>query len=374
MIIRFNKPYTTGRELAFVSDVIERGRLAGGGVYMDRCQDWLKKATGANDVLLTHSCTGALEIAMLVADLQPGDEVIMPSFTFTSTATSVVLQGATPVFVDVRPDTLNLDETLLEDAVTEKTRAIIPVHYAGVACDMEHVLNVARRHNLWVIEDAAQGMLASWKGHHLGSIGHMGAISFHETKNIQCGEGGALLLNDTSLLERAEIICDKGTNRGAFERREVDKYTWIDVGSSYRPSELTCAFLFAQLQAAEEITGRRVAVWGDYHQALGPFEEAGRLRRPKVPGECAGNGHIYYILLNTAAEQRQLLCAFKEAEIGAVFHYVPLHSAPAGRKLGRPAGSMQYTEDLSERLIRLPIWPDLESVEPVVSVIRKYFE
>lgn len=371
--IRFNFPHATGRELAYVTDAIERGRLAGGGMYMHRCQELLSSLTGASDVLLSTSCTSALEMATVLAELEPGDEVIMPSFTFTSTANAVVLRGATPVFVDVDPATLNLDTTRLEGALTEKTRAVMPVHYAGVCCEMETVLEFAKEHGLTVIEDAAQGILSYSRGRHLGTFGQLGTVSFHQTKNIQAGEGGALLINDPELVERAEIVWEKGTNRTAFQRGEVDKYTWLDVGGSFQPSELVSAFLLAQLEAAEQITKRRLELWNAYHQALEPLEAAGHLRRPIVPEGCQHNAHIYYVIANSKEEQRELLQAFARADVAAVFHYIPLHSSRAGQRFGRVASPMNVTEDLPYRLIRLPLWPDLENVEPVVDVVRTFF-
>lgn len=371
--IRFNFPHATGRELEYVTDAIERGRLAGGERYMHRCQELLQQITGAGKVLLTTSCTSALEMATLLAGLGPGDEVILPSFTFTSTANAVVLRGAVPVFVDVQRETLNVDPDAVAAAITPRTRAIVPVHYAGVACDMAPILDLASENDLVVIEDAAQGVLGYLDDRHLGTLGHLGAFSFHQTKNIQAGEGGALLVNDPALVERAEIVWEKGTNRAAFSRGEVDKYTWLDVGGSFQPSELVSAFLLAQLEAAEEITQRRLELWNAYHEALEPLEKAGSLRRPVVPEGRQHNAHIYYLITGSADEQKALLRAFDEANVRAVFHYIPLHSSPAGKKLGRTAGDLTVTEDLAYRLIRLPLWPDLPGVEPVVDVIRNFY-
>jgi dTDP-4-amino-4,6-dideoxygalactose transaminase len=370
--VRFNLPYVTGREVAYVQEAIAAGRLAGDGPFTKRCATWLEAHTGCARALLTHSGTGALEMAAILADLKPGDEVIMPSFTFVSTANAVVLRGAVPVFVDVRPDTLNLDETLIEAAVTPRTRAVLPVHYAGVGCEMDAILEVAERHGLVVIEDAAQGVMARYKGRPLGSIGHLGAFSFHETKNLMAGEGGALLVNDPDRAGRAEIIWEKGTNRRQFFRGEVDKYTWVDVGSSFLPGELTAAFLLAQLEDAADITARRMAVWEAYHQALEPLEAAGRLRRPVVPPHCEHNAHMYYLLMPDAASRVRALEKLNGAGYRAVFHYVPLHAAPAGRRFGRVAGPLTHTEAAGECLLRLPLWVGLppKAVEAVRSLLE----
>jgi dTDP-4-amino-4,6-dideoxygalactose transaminase len=357
--IRFNLPHITGRELDYVREAIAAGRLAGDGPFTKRCGAWLERETGCARALLTHSGTGALEMAAILAGLEPGDEVIMPSFTFVSTANAVVLRGAVPVFVDVRPDTLNLDESLIEAAVTRRTRAILPVHYAGVGCEMDAILEVAARHGLVVIEDAAQGILAAYKGRPLGTIGHLGALSFHETKNVMAGEGGALLVNDPARAARAEIIWEKGTNRRQFFRGEVDKYTWVDVGSSFLPGEMTAAFLLAQLEGAADITARRMAVWEAYHEALAPLEAAGRLRRPVVPPHCTHNAHMYHLMMPDAATRDRALERLNGAGYKAVFHYVPLHGAPAGRRFGRVAGPLPHTEAAGERLLRLPLWVGL---------------
>jgi len=358
--IPFNKPYMTGRELWYIAQAHTNGHLAGNGMFTKRCHAWLEARTGARKALLTHSCTAALEMATILADIRPGDEVIMPSFTFVSTANAFVLRGGVPVFVDIRPDTLNIDETKIEPAITPRTKAIVPVHYAGVACDMDAIMDIARRRDLLVIEDAAQGILATYKDRPLGTIGHAGAYSFHETKNIICGEGGALLVNDGALAARAEIIWEKGTNRNEFSRGQVDKYTWLDIGSSYLPGEVTAAFLWAQMEDAESITRRRLVLWDRYHRALAPLEAEGKIRRPVVPEACRKNAHMYYVLLPTREQRTRVIQSLKELGIHAVFHYVPLHSAPAGRRFGRVSGTMHNTDHVSDRLLRLPLWLGME--------------
>lgn len=363
MNIPFNKPFMTGKELRYIAQAHANGHLAGDGSFTKSCSRWLEARTGANKALLTHSCTAALEMAAILADIQPGDEVIMPSYTFVSTANAFVLRGAVPVFVDIRSDTLNIDETRIEEAVTEKTKAIVPVHYAGVGCEMDAIMAIAKKHNLLVIEDAAQGIMSTYKGRPLGSIGHMGALSFHETKNIISGEGGALLVNDPAFAERAEIIREKGTNRSQFFRGQVDKYTWVDIGSSYLPSELVSAFLWAQMEEAEEITKRRLGIWGIYHQRLEELEKKGLLCRPVVPEECLHNAHMYYILLRSLDARTRLIAGLKERGVHAVFHYVPLHSAPVGRAMGRCVSSLDITGDVSDRLLRLPLWVGLEDCQ-----------
>lgn len=360
MNIPFNKPYMTGRELWYIAQAHTNGQLAGNGAFTQKCHNWLEARTGARKALLTHSCTAALEMAAILADIQPGDEVIMPSYTFVSTANAFVLRGGVPVFVDIRPDTLNIDETRIESAITPRTKAIVPVHYAGVACEMVAILDIARRHGLLVIEDAAQGVLATYMGRPLGAIGHLGAYSFHETKNIISGEGGALLVNDERFAERAEVIREKGTNRGQFSRGKVDKYTWVDIGSSYLPGEVIAAFLWAQMEEAASITQRRLALWDSYHQALAPLEADARLRRPIVPEACQTNAHMYHILLPTPQQRTQVIQALARRGINAVFHYVPLHSAPAGRRFGRVSGEMHNTDALAGRLLRLPLWLGVE--------------
>jgi dTDP-4-amino-4,6-dideoxygalactose transaminase len=371
MNIPFNRPHATGREYRYLQDAVERGHLSGDGAYTMRCQAWLEAHAGVPKALLTHSCTAALEMAAILADIQPGDEVIMPSYTFVSTANAFVLRGGVPVFVDIRPDTLNLDETLIEAAITPRTKAIVPVHYAGVGCDMDAIMAIAERHGLIVIEDAAQGLMASYRDRPLGGIGHMAAVSFHETKNIISGEGGALLVRDARFVARAEIIREKGTNRKQFFRGEVDKYTWVDVGSSYLPSEIIAAFLWAQMEDAEAITARRLALWQRYHEALADLEAEGRLRRPQIPADCAHNAHMYNILLPSLGDRQRFIDTLKAQGIQPVFHYVPLHSSPAGQRFGRAHGQLQHTEALSERLVRLPLWVGLEAdTDRVIADVR----
>ncbi len=368
--IPFNKPYMTGKELGYIAQAHAVGHLSGDGMFTKRCSEWLEQRKGCKKALLTHSCTAALEMAAILANLGPGDEVIMPSYTFVSSANAFALRGATPVFVDIRPDTLNIDETLIEAAITSKTKAIVPVHYAGVACEMDVIMNIARRHHLLVIEDAAQGIMATYKDQPLGSIGHMGCLSFHETKNIMAGEGGALLVNDVQLVQRAEIIREKGTNRSQFFRGQVDKYTWCDLGSSFLPGELITAFLWAQMQAADDITQKRHILWQQYHQTLAPFEHAGLVRRPMVPNQCQHNAHMYFLLLPNLEKRTHFIAALSAKGIGSVFHYVPLHSAPAGKRYGRVHGAMSNTDALSDRLVRLPMWVGLdENINQVIDVI-----
>ncbi|MFZ1446059.1 MAG: dTDP-4-amino-4,6-dideoxygalactose transaminase [Candidatus Dechloromonas phosphoritropha] len=358
--IPFNRPYMTGKELYYIAEAKFGNMLAGDGPFTKRCHRWIEEKTGCNKALLTHSCTAALEMAALLLDIQPGDEVIMPSFTFVSTANAFVLRGGVPVFVDIREDTLNLDERLIEAAINPRTRAIVPVHYAGVACEMDTIMDIARRHGLQVVEDAAQGVMASYKGQALGSIGDLGAYSFHETKNVISGEGGALLVNDPGLALRAEIIREKGTDRSRFFRGEVDKYTWQEVGSSFLPGELIAAFLWAQLEEAQAITDVRLAMWDRYHVAFAYLEVKGLIRRPFIPEGCQHNAHMYYVLLAAEIDRRNVLTELMRNGIHSVSHYVPLHSSPAGRRYGRVHGSMDVTNSQSERLIRLPMWVGLE--------------
>lgn len=370
--IFFNRPHMTGRELDYIAQAKFGNMLAGDGPFTKRCHGWLESRTGCNKALLTHSCTAALEMAALLLDIQPGDEVILPSFTFVSTANAFVLRGAVPVFVDIRPDTLNLDERLIEAAITPRTKVIVPVHYAGVACEMDAILAIARKYGLAVVEDAAQGVMSTYKGRALGSIGDLGAFSFHETKNVISGEGGALLVNDPEMALRAEIIREKGTDRSRFFRGEVDKYTWQEVGSSFLPGELIAAFLWAQLEEAQAITNSRLAIWDYYHTILAEFERDGLLRRPIVPESCQHNAHMYYVLLAPGIDRQRVLDELKKYAIYAVFHYVPLHSSPAGKRYGRVQGSMEVTDGYSERLLRLPLWLGLtrEQQNQVVSVLR----
>ncbi len=360
MNIPFNKPYMTGKELWYIAQAHAKGHLAGDGSFSKRCNAWLEARTGASKALLTHSCTAALEMAAILAEVEPGDEVIMPSYTFVSTANAFVLRGAVPVFVDIRADTLNIDETLIEAAITDKTRAIVPVHYAGVGCEMDAIMAIADKHKLLVIEDAAQATLASYKGRPLGSIGQLAALSFHETKNIIAGEGGALLVNATRFAERAEIIREKGTNRSQFFRGQVDKYSWVDIGSSYLPGEIIAAFLWAQMEEADTITRQRLALWNTYHQWLAEPERAGKIRRPVIPGHCGHNAHMYYLLLPDLDRRTAFIDKLRRVDINTVFHYIPLHSAPAGRRYARAHGDLKVTDDVSNRLVRLPLWSGLE--------------
>nr|VFJ58699.1 MAG: dTDP-4-amino-4,6-dideoxygalactose transaminase [Candidatus Kentron sp. FW] len=373
--IPFNKPYMTGQELRCITQAHARGHLAGGGEFTRRCHHWLQNKTGTHAALLTHSCTAALEIAAILADIQSGDEVIMPSYTFVSTANAFVLRGGVPVFVDIRPDTLNLDETLIEKAITPRTRAIVPVHYAGVACEMDAIMAIARHHDLLVIEDAAQGVMANYKGRALGTIGDLGTLSFHETKNIIAGEGGALLINNPEWVARAEMIREKGTNRSQFFRGQVDRYTWVDIGSSYLPGEIIAAFLWAQMEEADTITARRLAIWNRYHEALEPLERAGYLRRPMIPDGCRHNAHMYYLLLHNPDERIAFIRAMNQAGISCVFHYVPLHTAPKGQRVGYSSGKLPVTTNLADRLVRLPLWLGLEEwQERLISAIAGFWE
>lgn len=358
-MIGFNKPYLTGKELHYIDDAHNRGQLAGDGHYTRLCNGWLERHTGCHKTLLTHSCTAALEMAAILADVQPGDEIIIPSYTFVSTANAFVLRGGVPVFVDIRADTLNIDESLFEAAITARTKAIVPVHYAGVGCEMDTIMDIACRHGLMVIEDAAQGVMATYKGRPLGAIGDLGCFSFHETKNIISGEGGALLINNPALAERAEIIREKGTNRSQFFRGQVDKYTWVDVGSSYLPGEIIAAFLWAQLEEAQSITVRRLGLWQRYHDAFEPLERAGRVRRPVIPDDCGHNAHMYYLLLRDLEDRTAFIERMKEGGVNCVFHYVPLHSSPAGLRYARAAGALPVTESIADRLIRLPLFVDM---------------
>jgi len=371
-MIPFSKPYHTGKELEYIAEVYARGQLAGDGYFTSRCQNWLEDQTASPKSLLTHSCTAALEMAAILADIQPGDEVIMPSYTFVSTANAFVLRGGIPVFVDIRPDTFNINEKLIEKAVTSRTKAIVPVHYAGVACEMDMIMDIAGRHKLLVIEDAAQGIMGTYKGKALGAIGHLGALSFHETKNITSGEGGALLINDARFFERAEIIREKGTNRSEFLRHQVDKYTWVDIGSSYLPSEIIAASLWAQMQDAGRITEKRLVIWQQYHEALVSLEHNGRICRPAVPEGSTHNAHIYYILMHDQNERDRVIDVMKQQGVSCSFHYVPLHSSLAGLRYGRTFGSMEITDNKTGNLLRLPLWPGLTGEEQNVVIDSLY--
>jgi dTDP-4-amino-4,6-dideoxygalactose transaminase len=354
--IPFNWPYMTGKELYYIANAHANGSLAGDGPFTKKCHKWLEQYTSCNKALLTHSCTASLEMCALMLDIQAGDEVIMPSYTFVSTANAFVLRGAAPVFVDIREDTLNIDELLIEQAITAKTKAIVAVHYAGVSCEMDTILRIASDYGLKVVEDAAQGVMSTYKGRALGTLGDLGCYSFHETKNVISGEGGATLINDPNLSLKGEIIREKGTNRTQFFRGEVDKYTWQDKGSSFLPGEIVAAFLWAQLEDAKCITGRRLESWNIYHSLFSSLEDQGLIRRPIVPSYCTHNAHMYYILLKDENLRQPLLNFLKSNDISAVFHYVPLHSSPAGETFGRCGSLMPNTDRLSESIIRLPLW------------------
>ena len=371
--IPFNKPFIIGHELDYIAKAVAQGHLSGDGSYTKLSNRWFEEKLGCQKALLTHSCTAALEMAGILCDIQPCDEIILPSYTFVSTANAFVLRGAVPVFVDIRSDTLNIDETLIEAAITPKTRAIVPVHYAGVACEMDTIMAIAERHDLLVVEDAAQALLSTYKGRALGTIGHFGCLSFHETKNIISGEGGALLVNDECFNERAEIVREKGTNRTQFFRGEVDKYTWVDIGSSFLPSELVSAFLYAQLEHADEITAKRCHICTAYTAQLAPMQQAGKLRLPTFDGDS--NGHMYYIILDSLDTRMRLIAHLKAQGIFPVFHYVPLHSSPAGRKFGRTGSTMAVTDNLSERLLRLPLHYEMsdDDIVRVSNAISEFF-
>lgn len=360
MKIPFNKTFFTGNEKKYINNVLEGGHVSGDGSFTIKCQSWLEHCIRCNKALITHSCTAALEMAAILSDIEPGDEIIMPSYTFVSTANAFVLRGGVPVFIDIRQDTLNIDERKIESAITEKTRAIVPVHYAGVACEMDIIMAIAEKYDLIVIEDAAQGIMSSYKGRPLGSIGHLAVVSFHETKNIIAGEGGALLINDPQYVERAETIREKGTNRSRFFRGQVDKYTWVDIGSSYLPSELTAAFLWAQLEEAKAITEKRSKLWRMYYEAFADLEDKEKIKRPVVPRECCHNGHIFYLLLTDLERRTDFIVSMKRKGIGTTFHYIPLHSSPAGVRYSRTVGNMDNTNAVSECIVRLPLWVGLE--------------
>jgi len=371
--IPFNRLFIIGNELDYLAKAVVQGRLSGDGGYTQLCHHWFEEKLGTHRSLLTHSCTGALEMSAILCGIQPGDEVIMPSYTFVSTANAFVLRGAVPVFVDIRPDNMNIDEKLIEAAITTKTRAIVLVHYAGVACEMDSIMSIAQRYDLMVVEDAAQALLSTYKGRKLGSIGHFGCLSFHETKNIISGEGGALLVNDKRFVERAEIIREKGTNRGQFFRGEVDKYTWVDIGSSYLPSELVSSFLYAQLERADEITAKRCKICIAYTSQLAPLHQAGYLRLSSFDDDS--NGHMFYIILNSLEKRTQLIAYLKALDIHTVFHYVPLHSSPAGLKYGRAGSAMTVTDNLSDRLLRLPLHYEMDDADimRVCAAIHDFF-
>jgi dTDP-4-amino-4,6-dideoxygalactose transaminase len=374
-MIPFNYPYMTGKELSYIADAHSNGSLAGDGPFTKKCHQWLEEHTLCKKALLTHSCTASLEMSALMLDIQEGDEIILPSYTFVSTANAFVLRGAIPVFIDIRSDTLNIDELLIEDAITSKTKAVVVVHYAGVGCEMDAILEIASRHNIKVIEDAAQGVMSLYKGKPLGSFGDIGCYSFHETKNVISGEGGATLINDQSLVLKGEIVREKGTNRTQFFRGQVDKYTWQDIGSSFLPGEIIAAFLWAQFEEAKSITERRLESWDKYHDMFEVLEKRGVLRRPIIPEYCTHNAHMYYILLDRSEDRQELLDYLKNHDISAVFHYVPLHSSPAGIKYGRCGSSMLNTDRLSDSIIRLPLWVGItnEQQKHVFDKICQFF-
>ncbi|MCM1188886.1 MAG: dTDP-4-amino-4,6-dideoxygalactose transaminase [bacterium] len=362
-MINFNVPPCGEKAMEYIRECVKNQKICGDGAYTKKCSEWFEKRTGTAKCLMTTSCTHATELAALLCDIQPGDEVIMPAYTFVSTADAFVLRGAVPVFVDIRPDTMNIDEKLIEDAVTDKTRAIVPVHYAGVACEMDVITDIAKRYGLKVIEDAAQGVMASYKGRALGTIGDFGAYSFHETKNYSMGEGGALLIRDQKDVENAEIIREKGTNRSKFYRGQIDKYTWVNYGSSYLPSDMNAAYLYAQLEIADEINEARLSIWNRYYERLFPLAEAGKIELPFVPEGCEHNAHMFYIKAGDIEERTARIAQLKENGILSVFHYIPLHTAPAGLKFGRFHGEDKYTTAESERLMRLPMYYGLTSEE-----------
>lgn len=375
-MINFNVPPFTGREMDYIRQAVENQKICGDGEFTQKCNEWIEKKTGTKKCLLTTSCTHATELTALLGEIKEGDEVIMPSYTFVSTADAFVLRGARVVFVDIRPDTMNMDEKLIEDAITPQTRAIVPVHYAGVACEMDTIMDIAKRHNLLVIEDAAQGIMASYKGKALGAIGDMGCFSFHETKNFSMGEGGALLLQDEKYIENAEIFREKGTDRSKYYRGQVDKYRWMNYGSSYLPSDMNAAYLWAQLELADEITNARLARWNQYNELLQPLKERGIIELPTIPQGCVHNAHMYYIKAKDLQERTELIDFLKEENgVHAVFHYVPLHSAPAGIKFGRFHGEDRYTTKESERLLRLPMFYTLkeEEVNYIVSKVKEFY-
>ena len=375
-MIPFNVPPCVGDELDYVKQAIDSHKICGDGAFTKQCNAWLEERFHAQKVLLTTSGTTALDMAMLLCDIHPGDEVILPSFTFSSTATAAVLAGAKLVFVDIRPDTMNIDETKIEQAITDKTRVIIAMHYAGVACEMDTIMDIARRHDLKVVEDAAQGVMSSYKGKALGTIGDFGCYSFHETKNYSMGEGGAIVINNPDYIEQAEILREKGTNRAKFFRGQVDKYTWVDFGDSYLPSELNAAYLWAQLEMADEINNDRLHSWHEYDAAFKPLESAGKLGLPAIPDGCVHNAHMYYIKCKDLEERTRFISFMKENEIFCVFHYVPLHSAPAGLKFGRFHGEDRYTTRESERLVRLPMFYRLteEQTDYIISKVKEFYE
>ena len=374
-MINFNVPPFTGKETEYIMEAVKAQKICGDGQFTKKCNAWLEEKTGAVKALLTTSCTHATEMAALLADVKPGDEVIMPSYTFVSTADAFVLRGATPVFVDIRPDTMNIDEKKIEEAITDKTVGIVPVHYAGVACEMDTIMDIAKRHNLWVIEDAAQGIMSTYKGKALGTFGEFGCFSFHETKNYSMGEGGAILIRDEEKIEDAEILREKGTNRSKFFRGQIDKYTWVNQGSSYLPSDMNAAYLWAQLEMAEKINDYRLSIWEQYRREMTPLAEAGKIELPTVPQDCVHNAHMFYIKAKDIEERSALIGHMKEKGVLTVFHYIPLHTAPAGLKFGRFHGEDEYTTKESERLVRLPLYFGLkkEEVSYICDKVREFY-
>ena len=374
-MICFNVPPFTGKELEYMKEAIEAQKICGDGQFTKKCNQWLEEKTGTKKALLTTSCTHATELAALLADVKQGDEVIMPSFTFVSTADAFVLRGAVPVFVDIRPDTMNIDEKKIEAAVTEKTVGIVPVHYAGVSCEMDTIMAIAKKYNLWVIEDAAQGVMSTYKGKALGTIGDFGCFSFHETKNYSMGEGGAILIQDEKYIEEAEIIREKGTNRSKFFRGQIDKYTWVNYGSSYLPSDMNAAYLYAQLELAEEINDKRLSCWNRYYENLKDLEEKGKITLPTIPEGCVHNAHMFYFKAKDLEERTAFIDFMKEKDVLCVFHYIPLHSAPAGVKFGRFHGVDEYTTKESERLVRLPMYYSLslDEVDYISNAVKEFY-
>ena len=374
-MINFNVPPFTGNEMEYIKKAVENQKICGDGEFTKKCNAWIENKTGTTKCLLTTSCTHATELAALLSEIKEGDEVIMPSYTFVSTADAFVLRGAKAIFVDIRPDTMNIDETKIEAAITEKTKAIVPVHYAGVACEMDTIMDIAKRHNLVVIEDAAQGIMSTYKGKALGTIGDYGCFSFHETKNYSMGEGGALLIRDAAKVEDAEIMREKGTNRSKFFRGQIDKYTWVNFGSSYLPSDMNAAYLYAQLEMAEEINDARLAIWNRYYEGLKELKEAGMIDLPYVPKDCVHNAHMFYIKAKDLEERSALISFLKENGIMCVFHYIPLHSAPAGLKYGEFRGEDEYTTKESERLARLPMYYglEMEQVDYIISKVKEFY-
>lgn len=375
-MIPFNKPFKIEKEFEYIQDAIEKGVLRGDGIYTQKCHQFIEKKLNCKKAFLTHSCTAALEMCAILLDISAGDEVIMPSFTFVSTANAFVLRGGVPVFVDIKPDTLNIDENLIEEAITSRTKAICVVHYAGVACEMDKIMNIAKKHNLFVIEDSAQALGSFYREKPLGTIGDFGCFSFHETKNIISGEGGALIINNEKFVPRAEIIREKGTNRSGFFRGEVDKYTWVDIGSSFLPSDLISAYLYSQLENLDKINNKRMEIWTYYNKLFEKYELEGFVKRPFIPNGCSHNAHMYYLLFNNFEQRTSFIQFMKKNDIDPVFHYIPLHSSPAGLKYGKISGRMDVTNNISDTLVRLPMYYNLrsEDLDIINQVVEKYFK